>query len=86
MDAYVVVAPEQGSIVQMPDPKAGPGQALIRVLSNGICASDLPIWAERQDQYPIYFGHEPVGEVIATGPGLSLPAGTVVTGRISPSL
>ena len=85
MQAYAVVGPERGRIMQLPEPHIGVNQALVRVISNGVCASDLPAWADPHDPHPIYLGHEPVGEVVATGPGLDIPVGTMVTGRIGPS-
>jgi threonine dehydrogenase-like Zn-dependent dehydrogenase len=71
--------------VQLPEPQFGVNQALLRVISNGVCASDLPTWTRPQGNYPIFFGHEPVGQVVAAGAGLDLPAGSMVTGRIAPS-
>lgn len=85
MQAYAVVGPERGRIVQLPEPHIGVNQALVRVISNGVCASDLPTWADPSGQYPVYLGHEPVGEVVATGPGVDIPVGTTVTGRIARS-
>jgi threonine dehydrogenase-like Zn-dependent dehydrogenase len=55
------------------------------VQANGVCASDLPTWANRQPAYPVELGHEPVGEVVAVGPGVDLVIGTLVTGRVVPS-
>jgi threonine dehydrogenase-like Zn-dependent dehydrogenase len=86
VDGYAVVAPERGTLMPLPEPRVGANQALVRVVVNGICASDLATWSMPQPQYPIYLGHEPVGEVIEAGPGLSIPVGSVVTGRFGPSL
>ena len=85
MRAYAVVGPERGEVVQLPDPQPSANQALVRVISNGVCASDLSTWSRPQDGYPIYLGHEPVGHVVATGLGLDVPVGTIVTGRIAAS-
>ena len=86
MDTYAVVAPERGTLMRVPEPRVGADQALVRVVVNGICASDLATWSTPQRQYPIFLGHEPVGEVIEAGPGLSIPVGSMVTGRFGPSL
>src|SRR5438270_13324305 len=60
MHAYALIGPERGELVELPEPQAGVNQALVRVISNGVCASDLPTWAGQQGRYPIYLGHEPV--------------------------
>lgn len=62
-----------------------PTEVLIQVLANGVCASDLPTWTTAQPGYPIALGHEPVGTVVATGPGVELPTGIRVAGRLVPS-
>jgi threonine dehydrogenase-like Zn-dependent dehydrogenase len=85
MDAYALVGPERGEVRQLPEPEVGANQALVRVICNGVCASDVATWARLQVRYPIFLGHEPVGEVVATGAGLAIPVGTLVTGRVSPS-
>ena len=59
----------------MPDPRPGPGEALIKVLRTGICGTDLHIydwdqWAQGAITPPLIVGHEFVGEVIEVGPGV----------------
>jgi threonine dehydrogenase-like Zn-dependent dehydrogenase len=83
--AFAVVGPGRGELLRSADPQAGVNQAVLRVISNGVCASDLPVWAGPQESYPIYLGHEPVAEVVAAGPGTDIPVGTLVTGRVAPS-
>lgn len=43
------------------------------------------MWSEGPDIHPLELGHEPVGTVVATGPGVDMPIGTWITGRIEPS-
>lgn len=82
---YQVIAPGTGSLFPHDVGEPGPNQLLIRVLSNGVCASDLPLWAREQARYPIDIGHEPVGRVEAAGSGSRVPVGTIVGGRITSS-
>jgi len=80
---WELVGPERGAVRAASIDAPGPGQVLIRVAVNGLCASDLPVW--RRGDGDEILGHEPVGEVIDTGPGVTIPAGTWVTGRIPAS-
>ncbi|MGC1567863.1 MAG: alcohol dehydrogenase catalytic domain-containing protein, partial [Trebonia sp.] len=56
-----------------PEPSAGSGQVVVRVLGVGICGSDLALLsgARRAPGYPWVPGHEAFGEVVATGDGVS---------------
>jgi threonine 3-dehydrogenase len=60
----------------VPDPKPGPGEVLIRVLRTGICGTDLHIeswneWAQATIHPPLVVGHEFVGEVVQLGEGVA---------------
>jgi propanol-preferring alcohol dehydrogenase len=57
---------------QVPDPAPGPGQVLVRVHACGVCRTDLHVVdGELPDvPSPIIPGHEIVGTVAATGPGV----------------
>ena len=60
-------------LIERPVPEPGPGQLLIRVLRCGVCRTDLhlaegDLAPKAPDVTP---GHEVVGEVVATGPGVS---------------
>lgn len=83
--AYQLVAPGRGELVTADLPEPGPGQLVLRVVANGVCASDLPTWAAAAPDGPRRLGHEPTGEVVATGPGVTIAPGTLVGGRIAPS-
>jgi L-iditol 2-dehydrogenase len=54
---------------EMPIPKIGPGELLIKVLASGICGSDVMEWY-RRDKVPLVLGHEVAGEVVKTGEGV----------------
>jgi threonine dehydrogenase-like Zn-dependent dehydrogenase len=55
-----------------PEPRAGSGQVLVRVLGVGICGSDLDLvaGARRPPALPWIPGHEAVGVIVATGDGV----------------
>jgi D-arabinose 1-dehydrogenase-like Zn-dependent alcohol dehydrogenase len=66
---------------ERPDPKAGPGEAVARVIA---CGSGLTIHHARAGRvainYPIIIGHEVLGEIVETGPGVEgFKSGDIVT-------
>jgi len=78
MKAIAKTRPEAGvEIVDVPMPKAGPNELLVKVAACGICGSDLHIYlwelgAERAvPSMPAVIGHEPAGEVVEVGPGVT---------------
>lgn len=86
MLAMVLDKPNQFRMTEVPVPQAGSDEALIKVTSAGICASDLatihghsPIAA-----YPLIPGHECVGEIVQAPAGSGYGAGDLVT--VFPSL
>jgi threonine 3-dehydrogenase len=87
MRALVKVRPEAGAEMrEVPVPRPGPGEVLIRLEAVSLCGTDLHIyrwdpWAEqRLGKYlPRIFGHEMAGRVVAHGPGTgAVPLGTRV--------
>ncbi|MBU4473226.1 MAG: zinc-dependent dehydrogenase, partial [Candidatus Omnitrophica bacterium] len=56
-------------IEQMPRPRIGPGELLIRVEAAGICGSDVMEWY-RKDKVPLVLGHEISGIIEEIGEGL----------------
>ena len=54
---------------EIPRPKIGPGEILIRVEACGICGSDVMEWY-RLDKAPLVQGHEIAGEIVELGPGV----------------
>ena len=80
MQAVVCHGPEDYRLEEHPVPDPGPGEVVVRVLSVGICASDLKcylgaplFWGDQNRegycQAPVIPGHEFVGEVVALGAG-----------------
>jgi threonine dehydrogenase-like Zn-dependent dehydrogenase len=67
--------------VTVPVPEPGPGQVLLAMRASSICGSDLrAIYREHlghgaEAYRGVIAGHEPCGEVVATGPGVRLSVG-----------
>jgi len=57
-------------IEEMPVPKIGAGELLVKVLASGICGSDVLEWY-RVKKAPKVLGHEIAGEVVETGAGVT---------------
>ncbi len=58
-------------IEEMPKPKIGPGELLIRVEASGICGSDVMEWY-RINRTPLVLGHEIAGTVEEAGEGVKI--------------
>ncbi len=67
MRAMVLEAPGLAlRAAELPDPAAGPGQALLRVLACGVCRTDLHVVDGElaHPKLPLVPGHQVVGEVV----------------------
>jgi erythritol/L-threitol dehydrogenase len=80
MRAIVTYGPEDYRLEELPVPKIGPGEVLVRIESAGICASDIKcytgaplFWGDATRaaycQPPVTPGHEFAGRVVALGEG-----------------
>lgn len=77
-----LAAPRSSRITRQEIDPPGAGQASVRVVACGVCASELHAWEGPLPVYPGALGHEPVGVVEETGPGVTgVSAGDLVTGR-----
>jgi len=56
-------------IEEMPIPRIGPGELLLRIEASGICGSDVMEWY-RIKRAPLVLGHEIAGEVVEVGEGV----------------
>ena len=54
---------------ELPKPTAGPGELVMKVISSGICGSDVMEWY-RIKKAPIVLGHEVTGEIVEVGEGV----------------
>jgi len=76
MKKAVITGPKRIEIIDVDVPKPGPGQVLVKVLSIGICGSDLHYYAgdqigDRDISYPMSLGHEFAGDIAQVGPGVT---------------
>jgi propanol-preferring alcohol dehydrogenase len=74
MRAMVMSAPGQAlQLRDLPKPRAGPGQLLLKVTACGICRTDLHVVDGEltEPKLPLVPGHQIVGEVEALGPGVT---------------
>lgn len=55
---------------ELPVPKIGPGELLLRTRASGICGSDLMEWY-RIKKAPLVLGHEITGEIVEVGDGVN---------------
>jgi L-iditol 2-dehydrogenase len=60
-------------IADLPEPKAGPGEVLVRVAACGICGSDVHGYDGSSGRRipPIVMGHEAAGRIVALGSGVT---------------
>ncbi len=54
---------------ELPKPKIGPGEFLVKVMACGICGSDVLEWY-RIKRAPLVLGHEATGEIVEVGKGV----------------
>lgn len=56
-------------VEEMPLPRIGPGEIMVRVMASGICGSDVLEWYRLQ-KAPLVLGHEITGVIEGTGTGV----------------
>lgn len=81
MPAAVITAPGQVEVRELPRPRPGPGEVLIRVHGTGVCGTDLHLLhGHFGAKFPLVPGHEISGVVDEVGPGVrNVRAGDPVT-------
>jgi len=72
MIQQVMTIPGQIIFREIPVPKPGPGQILVKIRMIGICGSDIHVYHGEHPftSYPVTQGHEVSGEVAALGEGV----------------
>src|SRR5215218_5800913 len=77
MRAFVLTAPGECSVQEVPDPKAAPGEAVVDVERVGVCGTDVEFFTgemaylhQGHASYPMILGHEWAGRVSAVGEGV----------------
>ncbi|MEG1547459.1 MAG: L-threonine 3-dehydrogenase [Clostridia bacterium] len=88
MDALVKPAREPGLILkQVPIPRPGIGEVLIKIHKTAICGTDVHIynwdqWSQKHINPPLVVGHEYVGEIAELGSGVTdYSVGQLVSGE-----
>lgn len=71
MTTLVCQQPKEMLYQQHPKPQPGTGEALLKIVTAGICGTDIHAWAGNQPffSYPRVLGHELCGEVVSLGAG-----------------
>jgi alcohol dehydrogenase len=60
------------TVKEIPTPEPGPGEVLMRIQASGLCYTDVHISEGHiPAQFPRTLGHEPVGDVVAVGAGVT---------------
>ena len=57
----------EAEIGEFPDPHAGPGEAVLRIMASGLCGTDLHRYRDAEPTEMIT-GHEPCGVIEELGP------------------
>jgi L-iditol 2-dehydrogenase len=66
-------APDDLRLETLPDPEAGPGDLVLRVLACGTCGTDVKVFRHGHQHIalPRVLGHEVAGEIVALGSGVT---------------
>lgn len=71
--AVVPAVNEKWEIQDVARPEPGPGEVLVKMHASGICYTDVhETMGHIPGAFPRILGHEPVGEVVALGPGVKI--------------
>jgi 2-desacetyl-2-hydroxyethyl bacteriochlorophyllide A dehydrogenase len=77
MRAFVVTAPGESEVREVPPPSPGPGEVVVDVARVGVCGTDVEFFTgemaylhDGHAAYPMRLGHEWCGTVAAVGAGV----------------
>jgi D-arabinose 1-dehydrogenase-like Zn-dependent alcohol dehydrogenase len=69
--AVITKFEEPWELKEVPDPRPGPGQVVVRIHASGLCGTDLHAHHGRLGgTVPMVPGHEPAGEIVELGVGV----------------
>lgn len=75
MRTFVVTGPGESGVQHLPEPVAGPGQAVVEIARVGVCGTDVEFYAgdmaylhSGHAAYPMRLGHEWSGTVVDAAP------------------
>jgi threonine dehydrogenase-like Zn-dependent dehydrogenase len=78
MRAFVLAAPGEGAVQEVPVPAAAPGEVVVDVDRVGVCGTDVEFFTGEMQyllgghsHYPMSLGHEWAGTVSAVGAGVA---------------
>lgn len=71
MKVAVCRGPGRIGLEDWPRPAVGPGELLLAVAGCGLCGSDIAKALDPDTRGPLVLGHEVVGAVVETGPGVA---------------
>ena len=85
MRALVAEGAGKVSLVELPDPVPGPGEAVVRVRAALTCGTDLELLERGHPKvpFPVTLGHEFAGEVESVGEGVPFRPGERVTSTVT---
>ncbi|TFG45424.1 MAG: alcohol dehydrogenase, partial [Candidatus Brocadiia bacterium] len=72
MRQAVMTSPGRIEFCKAAEPKAGPGEILLKIKHIGVCGSDIHVNHGKHPftSYPVVQGHEFSGEVVSVGEGV----------------
>lgn len=77
MRAFILTAPRQAEVRQIPEPVAAPGEVVVDVERVGVCGTDVEFYTGEMQylhdghaSYPMLLGHEWMGRVREVGAGV----------------
>lgn len=88
MRQILTIEPHKMELREVPDPIAGPGEAVVRIERVGLCGSDYHLFVGHHPYatYPQTQGHELAGIIESFGPGYDGPLAEGVRVAIEPLL
>ncbi|MFE4500969.1 zinc-binding dehydrogenase [Rhodococcus sp. NPDC056743] len=80
MQGLVFTGDRSVELREFNDPIPGPGEVIVKIRASGMCGSDLHVYrgsAVTSSPQLLIQGHEPCGEIVELGPGVSARAAAV---------